>query len=301
MAEDMGVRIHHYHADNGRFAHKGFVQDCQKQRQGLTYCGVNTHFQNGIAEKKICDLQEQTQTMMLHALRKWSSMLSIHLWPYGLHTANNICNSTPRKDSSISPIELLSGVAVCPKLKHYHAFGCPMYVLDKDLQAQKNLSKWQSRARLGVYLGPSPNHSCSMSLVLNPRTGHMSRQFHVKHDEFFETVNGHHHNYDAPAATWKELSGLMATQYKKAVPSTIKPLREPVDSPESAVDHANQEDPDMIPSEPPENEHLIKEMPAATAHQEESASPSESHPEQCQTRSGRVVCNTERYSEGLEQ
>ena len=69
MAEDMGVRIHHYHADNGRFADKGFVQDCQVQRQGLTYCGVNAHFQNGIAEKKIHDLQERTRTMMLHALR----------------------------------------------------------------------------------------------------------------------------------------------------------------------------------------------------------------------------------------
>ena len=70
MAEDMGVRIHHYHADNGRFMDKGFVQDCQKQRQGLTYCGVNTQLQNGITEKKICDLQEQTRTMMPHALRK---------------------------------------------------------------------------------------------------------------------------------------------------------------------------------------------------------------------------------------
>ena len=34
MAEDMGVCIHHNHADNGRFADKGFVQDCQKQHQG---------------------------------------------------------------------------------------------------------------------------------------------------------------------------------------------------------------------------------------------------------------------------
>ena len=174
MAEDMGVHIHHYHADNCRFVDKGFVQDCQKQRQGLIFCGVNAHFQNGIAEKKIHDLQEQTWTMMLHALRKWSSMFSIHLWPYGLHTANDICNSTLRKGSDISPIESLSGVTIHPKLKQYHAFGCPMYVLKKDLQAQKSLPKWQSRAWLGMYLGPSPNHSCSMSLVLNPRTGHVS-------------------------------------------------------------------------------------------------------------------------------
>ena len=189
--------------------------------------------------------------MMLCALCKWSSMLSIHLWPYRLRTANDICNSTLHKDSNISPIELFSGVAVHPKLKHYHAFGCPTYVLDKDLQAQKNSSKWQSRARLGMYSGPSPNHICSVSLVLNPRTGNMSPQLHVKHDEFFETVDGRHHNYDAPAATWKELSGLTATQHKKAVPSTIKPLREPVSSPKSAVDHANHENPHMILLEPP--------------------------------------------------
>ena len=238
---------------------------------------------------------------MLHALRKWSSMLSIHLWPYGLCTANDICNSTLRKDSNISPIELFSGVAVHPKLKHYHAFGCPTYVLNKDLQAQKSLPKWQSRARLGVYLGPSHNHSCSMSLVLNSRTGHMSPQFHVKHDEFFETINGQHHNYDAPAATWKEISRLMATQYKKAVPSMIKPLREPVENPTYAINHASQEDPQMIPSEPPDNEHLIEEMPAATAPQEELATPSECHSEQHQTRSGRVVHNTECYLEGMEQ
>ena len=81
LAEDMGVHVYHYHADNGRFADKGFIQGCQKQCQGLTYCGVNTHFQNGIAGKKIRDLQEQTRTMMLHALQKWSSMFSIHRWP----------------------------------------------------------------------------------------------------------------------------------------------------------------------------------------------------------------------------
>ena len=42
----------------------------------------------------------------------------------------------------------------------------------------------------------------------------------------------------------------------------------------------------MVSSEPPEDEPLIKEAPAAMAHQEESATPSEHHPEQHQTRSG---------------
>ena len=37
LAEDMGICVHHYHDDNGQVADKGFVEDCQKQRQGLTY------------------------------------------------------------------------------------------------------------------------------------------------------------------------------------------------------------------------------------------------------------------------
>ena len=55
-----GERIQHYHADNGHFADKGFVNHCQDENQTLTYCGVSAYFQNGVAEKKIRDLQEKT-------------------------------------------------------------------------------------------------------------------------------------------------------------------------------------------------------------------------------------------------
>ena len=265
LAKDMGIHIHHYHADNGRFTDKGFVEDCQKQRQGLTNFGVNAHFQNSVVEKKICDLQEQTRMMMLHGLHKWSSMLSIHLWPYGLCTANDICNSTPCKGSNTSPIELFSGVTVRHKLMHYHSFGCPTYVLDKELQALRSLPKWRSRARLGVYLGPSPNHSRSVSLVFNPHTGHVSPQFHVKHDEFFETVDGWHHNYDAPAATWKELSGLASTQSKDMATFMIRPLRERTDGSTSATDHVSQEDLYAGPSESTDDMNQIDEISAAAS------------------------------------
>ena len=276
----MGIHIHHYHADNGQFTDKGFIEDCQKQHQGLTYCRGNMHFQNGIAEKKIHDLQEQTRTMMLHGLCKWSSILLIHLWPYGLRMANDICNSTPHKGSDISPIELFLGVTVHPKLKHYHSFGCPTYMLDKELQAQKSLPKWHSRARLGMYLVPSSNHSRSVSLVLNPHTGHASLQFHVKHDKFFETIDGWHHNYDAPAATWKELSGLASTQSKDAAPFTIRPLRERMDSPMSASNHVSKEDLYVSPPESMEDTNQIEETSAAAAPQEELATSTDHHEEQ---------------------
>ncbi|KAL7556286.1 hypothetical protein ACA910_016078 [Epithemia clementina (nom. ined.)] len=75
------VRVQHYHCDNGRFADNGFIVDCKLQGQQITYCGVNAHFQNGIAEKTIRDHQEQARTMLLYALEKWPWMLLINLWP----------------------------------------------------------------------------------------------------------------------------------------------------------------------------------------------------------------------------
>ena len=52
-ARQLGIRIEHYHADNGIFKAKEWVQDCIDNEQGLTFCGVNAHHQNGVAEKKL--------------------------------------------------------------------------------------------------------------------------------------------------------------------------------------------------------------------------------------------------------
>ena len=56
FCEARGVTVTHYHADNGRFADKGFVNHVTANLQSITYCGVNAHFQNGMAEKRIRDL-----------------------------------------------------------------------------------------------------------------------------------------------------------------------------------------------------------------------------------------------------
>ena len=57
-------------------------------------------------------------------------------------------------------------------------------------------------------MGPSPNHSRSVGLVLNPRTGHVSPQYHIKQDDFFETATGKPTDFDAPEPIWKRLAGL---------------------------------------------------------------------------------------------
>ena len=58
-SEQRGVKIKLYHADNGRFADNAFIQDCKTQGQSISYCGVNAHFQIGIAERRIRDLQNR--------------------------------------------------------------------------------------------------------------------------------------------------------------------------------------------------------------------------------------------------
>ena len=74
-----GVTVQHYHADNGRFADKGFVNHVAKNRQSITYCGVNAHFQNGMAEKRIRDLQDQATSMLMHAEAKWPDVITANL------------------------------------------------------------------------------------------------------------------------------------------------------------------------------------------------------------------------------
>ena len=44
FCEARGVIVRHYHADNGRFSDKGFINHVAKNRQSITYCGVNAHF-----------------------------------------------------------------------------------------------------------------------------------------------------------------------------------------------------------------------------------------------------------------
>jgi hypothetical protein len=63
FARDRGVKVRHYHADTGRFVDNAWKGALAKENQGITYCGVNAHRQNGVAERRIRDLKEQAQSM----------------------------------------------------------------------------------------------------------------------------------------------------------------------------------------------------------------------------------------------
>ena len=71
FAAEHGVKILHYHWVNGHFHGNAFKQACHDVRQQLTFCGVNAHFQNGIAEHSIRDVSESARKQLLHAHARW--------------------------------------------------------------------------------------------------------------------------------------------------------------------------------------------------------------------------------------
>ena len=189
-AERHGVKVQSYQADNGRFSETAFMQAIKEANQTITFCGVNAHFQNGVAERRIRSLQDQARTMIIHAQHRWPSAIDAHLWPYALRTANEVFNNAPtvNREDMKSPIELFSDSPIRPNLSNFQTFGCPVFVLDQKMQAGQKLPKWQLRARMGINLGVSNQHARNVALVLNLKTGHVSPQFHVKFDPKFEAV-----------------------------------------------------------------------------------------------------------------
>jgi hypothetical protein len=77
FAKQHGVKILHYHCNNGRFADNDFKIACSSSNQRLTFCGINARFQNGIAEKAIWDLRESARNQLLHVQHRLP--VAIHL------------------------------------------------------------------------------------------------------------------------------------------------------------------------------------------------------------------------------
>ena len=215
-AANQGVTVQAYHADNGIFKAKKWVEECQRQKQNLTFAGVNAHHQNGIAERRICELQETTRAMLIHTSKRWPGVVTIHLWPYAMRMANQTYNAKPLSSHTgkQSPNKIFDNSAVNINQKHWKLFGCPVYVLKAELQGTTGIHpKWDARSRAGIYMGQSPVHNRNVALVLNIHTGYVSPQFHVKFDEAFQTIQ-----QDKWNATWL-ISIRFKTQTNKVSPN----------------------------------------------------------------------------------
>jgi len=202
FASEHGVKIEHYHCDNGIFASRAFREAVKNSGQSISFCGVGAHHQNGIAEKRIQDLSDMARALLTHAAHRNPAVTS-HLWPYALRHASYVRRMLPATGSDKSPEEIFSAAPVRPTTRFLHPFGCPVYVLSDDLQGGKSIPRWDERSRVGVYVGHSAQHSPTVSLILNPQTGYISPQFHCVFDDNFDTPS-----QDAKfSAIWEEKAG----------------------------------------------------------------------------------------------
>ena len=171
-------------------------------------------------------------------MARWPQAVTINLWPYALRNAVNVSNMVPDNIDGSCKLERFANVPISPRMKNFHTFGCPVYALKSDLQNNGGAtSKFDSRARLGVNLGLSPCHARNVSLVLSLDTGLVSPQFHIKHDELFETVKPNAGN-DHVVSRWQCLSGIKRLGRVKRVQmdnnNSVKP--------NSTFDHPSKQD-----------------------------------------------------------
>ena len=204
MSVGHGVLVESYLTDAGAFSAAKFVKQIRDHNQRIRYCGANAHHKNGVAERAVQKVSNMARSMLLHSAGHWKDGIDSSLWPMAVSYATHLYNHLPN-EQGICPADLFTGSTVPRhRLRDIHVWGCPVYVLDPQLQAGQKLPRWQPRSRRGVFLGFSSLHSSEVPLVLNLQTGSITPQYHVVFDDHFSTVTSIARE-EEPPAHWDEL------------------------------------------------------------------------------------------------
>ena len=191
----------------------------RRTKQSLSAASERTT-KNGVAERHIRDITENTRTSLLHAAHRWPKAIAANLWPQAIKHVINVRNSLPRPGKTESPLSKFSGTSVQANLKHFHPFGCPLYVLQAPLQTRSPFPKWGECSRIGIFLCHSPHHASSVPLVLSTQTRLVSPQFHCVFDDDFDTVK----KEQANMSIWKTKAHLQEAKERAAEVTTRSSL-----------------------------------------------------------------------------
>ena len=61
----------------------------------MSFSGLDAHHTNGIAERRIRDIQDYGRTMLIHAAHRWKSHITTNLWTYAIRLGNQAYIDTP--------------------------------------------------------------------------------------------------------------------------------------------------------------------------------------------------------------
>lgn len=194
FASQHGVRIKHYHADNGVYDSHLWKRHCAAQKQSYSFCGVSAHHQNPIAENMNRRATEMARTALMtvsihcserHKLQDFNLQ---YYWPFSVYHHIQLLAEILINGQELTPMDLFSNSKSMNHLSDCHVWGCSIYVLEPRLADGKTILRWKQRSRRGLYLVKSPNHASNVALVLNLTTRRISAQYHVVFDDQFHTV-----------------------------------------------------------------------------------------------------------------
>eukprot|EP00957_Ditylum_brightwellii_P173882 13237832-Ditylum_brightwellii.AAC.1 len=105
VMQSYGHKVEVYHGDTSRFDSQDFKASCDKAQQTYSYCGVGAHHQNGIAEAMNKRISHNARTILLHAKRKWPSVITSIVWPF-CNKCDEECHNLPDLNAEgLSPME----------------------------------------------------------------------------------------------------------------------------------------------------------------------------------------------------
>jgi transposase InsO family protein len=220
FARSHGVSITQYHADNGIFKASLWLEACKASLQTITFAGVGAHQKNGVAERRIRELQErQGQCWFVlsvdgHQRLRQTYGLMLSEWQ---RRHQHVTQS--RVQGSQNPSGIIQLIKDHDQPKYWQHFGFPVYVLSSNLQQVGGIHhKWKERSKLGIYLGRSPQHARTVALVLDTETGFVSPQFHVKFDPTFQTTREGGHQ---PPGLWQQKCGFVTEGTSKSEKTSL--------------------------------------------------------------------------------
>ena len=209
-ALDNGIVVSGYSSDNGSaFTSQAFRAHLQTKSQISSYSGAGSHHQNGRAERGIRTIMAMARTMLLHSAIHWSEVADPTLWSLSVRHAVWIYNHIPNTSTGLSPIDTWSKTRFpLRKLHSLHVWGCPTYVLQKNLADGKSIGRWQPRSQRSQNMGFSEKHSLDVPYVLNIATGNITPQWNLVFDDWFTTITNSLEDLpDFNSEEWSKLFG----------------------------------------------------------------------------------------------
>ena len=112
--------------------------------------------------------------VLLHAIHIWPEIISLELYLLALLKTTCISNYLHFTADSRTPYAHYSKSDVLLTVKDKYAFRYSVYILDASLQNSQQIPKWDSRVCISIYVGKSPFHVVSVSLIMDTITSLMS-------------------------------------------------------------------------------------------------------------------------------